>query len=93
MISAIRKVAVKGECIIPAITAAIPTKAKLLSATVISPERFTILATKNPTNPPKNRLGAKVPPTPPELQVTAVAMALKNTIATRTIKKVNSLST
>jgi hypothetical protein len=67
-ISAIRKIAVIGACMTPAIRPAIPTRTKFCSGTeipVAAKIRFIVLASTKPAIAPMNRVGPKVPPTPP----------------------------
>ena len=79
MTSAIKNIAVSGACKTAAIKPAIPTRVKLLSEIVESPVLFIILATTLPKILPINKVGAKIPPTPPAPKVKALAIILKKT--------------
>ena len=72
-----RKMAVIGACITAAIRAAMPTRTKFCSGTLI-PTRLKQRATTNPSMAPEKSVGPKVPPTPPPELVRVIATILKN---------------
>ena len=75
-ISAVRKTAIRGAWIAPAITAAMPKNTKM---PIGRPDMQTVLnvaANRNPATAPANSVGAKSPATPPPLLVEDVAKAL-----------------
>ena len=75
--SAIRNIPVRGACMTPAMTPAIPRSVKFFSGTTTPKElMFHTLAKKNPMNPPMKREGANVPPQPPLPFVADVANTL-----------------
>ena len=75
VISAIRNIAVNGACITPAISPAMPTRAKLLSDND-NPKLLSNFAKNSPAFTPVKSAGAKTPPTPPLPKVDAVATTL-----------------
>ncbi|CCX54237.1 unknown [Bacteroides sp. CAG:1060] len=83
-ISAIKKIAVIGACITPAIKAAIPTRTKFCSGT-LNPTRLKHLATMNPSMAPENSVGPNVPPTPPPEFVRVIATIFKKRIRVKNI--------
>ena len=83
VISAIRKIAVSGACITPAISPAIPTSTKFVSGKITAPHRLTVLATTKPNKPPIKSVGPKVPPTPPP----ALVKDIEKTFVRNTIRK------
>ena len=83
VISAMRNMAVIGACITPAISPAMPTRAKLASGTAWKPMRLTVRARMKPAMPPTIRVGPKVPPTPPP----ALVKDMANTLNTSTRAK------
>ncbi len=80
LVSAIRKIPVKGAYNAPDITPAIPTSIKLVVGTLGMPIISKVNPNKYPSNPPATREGAKFPPLPPELRVMLVANALKRRV-------------
>ena len=80
VISAIKKIAVRGAWYKPLKIPAIPTITKLLSGKSMSNNKLIILATKNPKKPPTNKEGAKFPPLPPLPKVIAVATGFKKSM-------------
>ena len=87
--SAIRKIAVIGACMTPAIRPAIPTSTKFCSGTDRSPPiRLIVLETTKPAIAPMNKVGPNVPPTPPP----ALVRDMENTFMIRTsIKKIGTI--
>ena len=71
-----RKIAVIGDCITAAIRAAMPTSTKFCSGTS-APSRFMQRLTTKPRIAPANRVGPKVPPTPPPELVSVIVIILK----------------
>ena len=83
-ISAIRKIAVIGACMTPAIRPDMPTRTKFCSGTTAPPPiRLMVLDTTNPAIAPINSVGPNVPPTPPP----AFVKDMENTFRSRIIKK------
>ena len=81
-ISAMRKIAVIGACITPAISPAMPTRTKFCSGTVNDEParmRFVTLARRKPAMAPTKSVGPKVPPTPPP----ALVYVMENTLRIR----------
>ena len=84
VMSAIRKIAVIGACMTPAISPAIPTSTKFCSGTVIPPPmRLMVRDTTKPAIAPMNKVGPNVPPTPPP----ALVSDIENTFSRSTRKK------
>ena len=79
VISAIKKIAVKGACNTPAMRPVIPSKVKLASETS-NPNWLMAFATALPNALPINNVGIKIPPTPPAAKVVVIAIALKTAI-------------
>src|SRR5690554_6057188 len=80
--SAIKKVPVRGACITPAITPAIPNREKFSCGKKRGrPMELYEKENKNPTKHPKNRVGAKIPPVPPAPLVALDANTLVSTIS------------
>ena len=77
-----RKMEVSGAFITPAITPAIPTSVKEAIGTCQSNRALQISASAAPVKAPTKSEGANVPPTPPAALVVAMAITLKNIVAT-----------
>ena len=82
VISAIRKIAVIGACMTPAISPAIPTITKFDSGR-LAPQRLALRATMKPRIAPSKSVGPKVPPTPPPEFVSVILTTFSSSTATR----------
>ena len=83
MSSAVRKIAISGACMTPAMTPAMPISEKFLSEMAVSkPRALEQRANTKPVMAPTKSDGAKVPPTPPPPLVAEVAKALLAMMAT-----------
>ena len=92
VISAIRKIAVRGACMTPDMSPAIPTRTKFCSGTTAPPPiRFIVLDTKNPAMAPMNRVGPNVPPTPPPALVNDMEKTFRIRIRRKNIGMDHSL--